>query len=391
MKVIHILYHSESPRYQNWEFDLFFDGFHVRTAQQIWKRVKKYQHECWRPERKLKKIITGEKDGIIYRAFPSIHINHTKEYSPLMLRELKKQCREEKILIHLASAFNDLTYLIGYSLPNVPIVSGHLGGVPYTFNLFTFVYQLPLSIIERSLLKRIDKILISSQKIYDAFSKFSPNVILCMPLGVDFNEFKPLEKQEARSKLGFPSNKKLLLHVGRFYQYKGLEIILNTYKELKNMYDVELIVIGGQKNDHLFGKLVESGAIVKERIPNLELIPYYSAADVYLLPKVVGLGPIEKVRQYSGIGIAPLESLACGTPVVGTTLRHFLGNDEELKKVGKIPKSTEDVVRCVSEIFDDPSLYKNCRDIARKYYDWEVIVKSIINIYDELFEKYYVT
>ena len=90
-----------------------------------------------------------------------------------------------------------------------------------------------------------------------------------------------------------------------------------------------------------------------------------------------------------GIGAAQIESLACGTPIVGTNLKHFLGDEGELRGVGKIPKSPSDVAQCVAEILEHPELYQNCRQIAQKYYSWDSIVVQTVGIYDELFEKYY--
>ena len=58
-------------------------------------------------------------------------------------------------------------------------------------------------------------------------------------------------------------------------------------------------------------------------------------------------------------------------------------------KLTGIPKGKEDAIRCISDIFDDPSPYADCRKVAKKVYDWKNVIKSSIKIYDKLFEKYY--
>ncbi len=412
MKVIHILPYSSLVTGRDFKVHLFADGYHVRTAQQIWKRSKKYQHECWRPERKLKQAITGEKDGITYRAFPSFRPTLGsldklvykgvmasfppagwglwREYSLSLLRHIKKQCQKEKVLIHLYQIPFDLSYLICLYLQNVPILGAHIGGAPYTYSLSGFIQHLPLSLVERKALRNVDMITTGSKRTRDILSKLNLHVILCAPTaGIDFNDFEPLTKEEARKVLGIPLEKRVLLHVGRFYQAKGLDIALKAYEELKSKYDLELIVIGGLKTDPLYDELVRSGAIVREWIPRHELIPYFSAADVYLFPKFYSKKDPASLGKFGGIGGAPIESLACGTPVVGTNLIHFPGNEDELNSVGKIPSSPSDVARCVAEILEHPELYRNCREIVRKYYNFDGIVNQLVDVYDELFDKYY--
>jgi glycosyltransferase involved in cell wall biosynthesis len=411
MKVIHILPYSSLVTSRDFKVDLFADGYHARAAQQIWKRTQKYQLECWRPERKLKAAITGEKGGIIYRAFPSFrptlggldqvvykNVMATfpsarwglwREYSIPMLKELKKQCQQEEVLVHFCHLC-DLSYLSCLYIPDVPIVAWRGGGAPYTYSVHSFVYHLPLSLIERKALGRIDKILLGSRWDYDVFyHRFRPDTIEYVPLGVDFELFRPLGKQEARETLDISMNKKVILHVGRFDLAKGFDLVLKVYRKLRGDYDVELIAIGGLRTDMLYEEAMKSGARVHEWMSQSELIPYYSAADVYLFPKFYSSKRDENLEEFMGIGTSPLESLACGTPVIGTCLRHFLGTEQELGELGKIPTDPENVAECVSEVFEHPELYQGCREIARKYYSWDAVVDQLVHIYDRLLYKYY--
>jgi glycosyltransferase involved in cell wall biosynthesis len=412
MKVIHILPYSSLVTGRDFKVDIFADGYHARVAQQIWKRTKKYPLECWRTERKLEKAITGNKDGITYKAFPSFrptlgfldkHVYKGvtalfsparwglwREYSLPLLRELKKQCQDEEVLLHLYQIPFDLSYLICLYLRNVPIVGWLTGGPPYTYSLSSFIYHLPLSFIERKALRRVDRILIGNKRDYNVFYyRFEPNVVTYVPIAVDFEEFKPLGKEKARRTLGIPLNKKVILHVGRFDRAKGFDLILKVYKELKSDYDMELIAIGGLKTDPLYDEAIRSGAIVREWVPQAELIPYYSAADVYLFPRFYSAREQEGLEEFMGTGVSPLESLACGTPIVGTNLKHFVCTEDELRQMGRIPTDPEDVVRCVSDVFEHPEVYKNCREVARKYYSWDPVVQRLVDVYDELFKKYY--
>lgn len=391
MKIIQILHHSLSPFNMGVDVRFYEEDWHVKVAKEIIKRTNKYELECWRPETTFKKIYTREKDGIIYKIFPSLYLDFPREYSLSMFRALKKQCKGEEVLIHIQGIHNDLAYLICLLFKDVPIVGSHLGGSPYTYSHRGFIYHLPMSIMERTALRSMDNIFVGSKYVAKVLYKLNSGVILYPAVGVDFEKCKPLKKEEARKMLNLPPHKKLMLHVGRFNSAKGLDIILDAYQKLKKKYDVELLVIGGQKTEPLYRKVVESGVFVIERVPHDELVAYYSAADVYLFPWFGKNRRAEKQSMFGGIGVATMESLACGTPVVGTTnLKSFLGDNGELEQVGKIPKDPSDVIQCISEILEDSTHYRTCREIAMKYYDWETIIKHHIDAYDELFKKYYI-
>jgi len=413
MKVILILPYSSLVTGRDFKVDLFGEGFHIKIAQQIWERTQKYQLECWRPERKLKEAITGERDGIIYRAFPSFrptlgfldrHVWRTslatfpparfalwREYSLSMLRQLKKVCQKEEVLIHFCGFFSEFTHLLALNCSNVPVVAAHGGGPPPSYSAWHFITHLPVSLLEQRAAASADVILASSRWIYERLSKLYPkaNIKLMFPYGINFEKFKPLAKETARQALGIPSDKKGLLYVGRYDSVKGVDLSLKIYQELKKRYDLSLLLVGGLKSDPLYDEAISSGAIVCEQVPQPELVTYYSAADIYLFPKFYSSEGIEDLEEWMGIGTAPLESLACGTPVVGTNLKHFLGTDDELKRVGKIPSTPDDVAKCIVDVLKHPELYQDCREIARKYYSWEGVAEQLVDIYDNLFERYY--
>jgi len=409
MKVISILPFSSVVTGGDFKVDVFADGLHTRIAQQIWKRSQKYKLECWRLERKLKESIMDEKDGIIYRAFPAFRPSLgaldmklwkaalatfpysrrivSATYSLSILKELRRRCQEEEVLIQINDGFSNMALLICLYCRNVPIVFAHVGGAPQTYSAFTTFWRLPFSLIERKAMSYTDKIFAQSPWIYDRLAKIFNNVTLLCPWGVDFDLFKPMDKQRARKILKIPLDANVLLYVGRYDSIKGVDTILDIYKRMGN--DTELVLVGGQKNDPLYQQAIESGAIVCEQVSQSELVPYYSAADAYLLPKFYSKGEMADVEEFMSIGITQIEAMACGTPSVGTNLYHLLGSKNEHKQIGLIPSSVEDTVRCIFEVLENPNQYKNCREIAEKYYSWDGIVNQMVGIYDELHEKYY--
>ena len=142
--------------------------------------------------------------------------------------------------------------------------------------------------------------------------------IAVIPGGVDLERFIPMPKSVARSALGLPQTKKILLFVGRIQRLKGLEILLRAFARLGEL-DAELLIVGGRPGtshesreisrlEHLAAKLGVSGRTrFVGAVPHEQLPIYYSAADVSVMPS-----------SYESFGLVAVESLACGTPAVAT-------------------------------------------------------------------------
>ena len=136
-----------------------------------------------------------------------------------------------------------------------------------------------------------------------------------IPCGVDLSLFRPLDQQEVREKLGL-NGEKVLLYVGRIEPLKGLELLLHTAAQLQTFEQIRVLVVGGgvgrdQEIDRL-RELAKSLNVDKVfdfigRVDQQDLPLYYNAADVCVVPSF-----------YESFGLAALESMACGTPVVAT-------------------------------------------------------------------------
>ncbi len=148
-------------------------------------------------------------------------------------------------------------------------------------------------------------------RLYDA----DVSRIELVPCGVDLSRFRPLGRAAARHQLGINGHK-VLLFVGRIEALKGVGLLLHTTAHLETDAEVQVIVVGSDgdgsgeldrlrrlADDLDVGKSVEFVG----RVPQEQLAWYYSAADVCVVPSF-----------YESFGLAALESMACGTPVVAS-------------------------------------------------------------------------
>ena len=150
-------------------------------------------------------------------------------------------------------------------------------------------------------------IVVVSKWMYEV-AKASPLInhfdIHLIPLGINKEHFYPINKAEAKKFFKIPANNKVLAFRATTDKLKGLQSI----KEALNGLDLENVSI--LTNDHV-GLLDE----YKNRFQIIdmgwihdfnEMRNFYSAADLFLMPSMA-----------ETFGLSAVESMACGTPVIG--------------------------------------------------------------------------
>ncbi len=144
----------------------------------------------------------------------------------------------------------------------------------------------------------------------------SPQRVSCVPCGVDTDRFRPLSRAGARRRLGLPPGEPLVLFVGRIEPLKGIDILLGAAAQLEGGF--RLLVVGGDARDAdrkaelaLLAQELGIGQRVtfQDAAPHSELPLYYNAADVCVVPS-----------YYESFGLVALEAMACGVPVVASSV-----------------------------------------------------------------------
>ena len=148
-----------------------------------------------------------------------------------------------------------------------------------------------------------------------------PEHVCVVPAGVDLATFQPLDRTDARRKIGYPRGR-LLLFVGRLERLKGVELAIRALALLRDRDhdDVRLIVLGedsreGDESEKERLKEIATQLAVRDRVDFVgsvahhELPYFYAAADACVMP------------SYSeSFGLVGLEAQACGCPVVASAV-----------------------------------------------------------------------
>jgi D-inositol-3-phosphate glycosyltransferase len=193
--------------------------------------------------------------------------------------------------------------------------------------------------IEEHVVREADRIIAECpQDVTDLLELYGadPTRISLVPAGFDPAEFGPVDRDAARRRLGLTSDGFVVLHVGRLVPRKGIAELIEGFARFRMHSPVgreaTLVIVGGHPSDPAsrdermrLASIVEhhgiTDAVRFEGLVGREgLRDYYGAADVFAT-----------TPWYEPFGITPLESMACGTPVLGS-------------RVGGIPYTVRDRV-----------------------------------------------
>lgn len=156
------------------------------------------------------------------------------------------------------------------------------------------------------------------------------NITLCNEVALDLLKFKSnasykvlphpiyshfgakLEREEAESRLGLKHGRKNLLFFGLIREYKGLDILLEAFKDLDDSYQ---LIIAGEAYGSFdrYQKLIDSCPdpsrvyVFPDYIRDSEVKNYFSVADICVLP----------YRSATQSGISSI-SLHFGVPMIVT-------------------------------------------------------------------------
>ncbi|MFC1814698.1 glycosyltransferase family 4 protein [Thermodesulfobacteriota bacterium] len=248
-------------------------------------------------------------------------------------------------------------------------------------------------LFERLCLKRAQKVMVLSrymkQKVID-YHNIPADRIIVNPGGVDLHRFKPPQSRyQLKEKLGFPADKIHLLSVRNLEPRMGLDNLIKCLYVLKKKQIGVHLTIGGEgvekkKLEDLILKYGLSDMVtMADFIPD-ELLPeYYGAADIFVLP----------TRRLEGFGLVTLESMACGTPVLGTPVggtKEILSNfDSQLIFNDSSPEAmAKGISEIIKKYFNGKINYDklriHCRRYAEKEYSWQRHTDLLRSILDEI-------
>ena len=207
-----------------------------------------------------------------------------------------------------------------------------------------------------------------------------------VPAGVDLQMFRPLGRAASRRRLGLGDERVILAVAQRIEPLKGLDVIVEALPLMDDGGETRFIIVGGDENsspeiERLRGvaarlgvedRLTFAGAVSQEELP-----AYYSAADVCVLPS-----------YYESFGLAALESLACGTPVVASRVGGPMSFIVDGVNGHLVPeRSPGAYARCLDVVMSQgPEMAEAARSTAAGL-GWDSVADGLLAHYSSLIEE----
>jgi D-inositol-3-phosphate glycosyltransferase len=225
------------------------------------------------------------------------------------------------------------------------------------------------------------------------FYSADPDRIAIIPPGVDILRFHPIQPEMAKEAVGVPSDRRMVLFVGRIEPLKGVDTLLRAIALCGAVCPewvrcLWVAIIGGNPDTNDNAEM-ERLKTLRQELGIGEVVTflgareqdtlqyYYSAADVVVVPS-----------HYESFGMVALEAMACGAPVVASDV----GGLSYLVKDGQTgfhvpngnPAALAEKMTCLVE--DDAlrtQLSRQAVAYARQY-AWENIAGQVLEVYEDV-------
>jgi len=140
---------------------------------------------------------------------------------------------------------------------------------------------------------------------------------LIVPVGPPMHFFDPPDRAEARARLAIGQDRFLVVGMGTLVEHRRFEDLIAAMSLLTEDPQIQMLIAGSDHEDPACGErlaaqirdsgLSERVALPRRSLSDGELKDIYAAADVFVI-----------LSQRYAWGLAPLEALASGTPVILT-------------------------------------------------------------------------
>lgn len=213
------------------------------------------------------------------------------------------------------------------------------------------------------------------------FEKRTGRPLVEIPGGVDLEAFHRVASG-VRGDLALRDGP-VILYVGRFAPLKNVALLIDAFHRIRHRIpEARLLLVGdGPLEPALRKQAVELGVadqvVFAGSVPNRELAPYYSAADVLALPS-----------RFDNSPNAVLEAMACEVPVVATNVGgvpRYVSDGETGLLVELDADALADALQRV--LADDTMrarLVAGGLEMVRARFSWRRSAEKLVELYERL-------
>lgn len=259
-----------------------------------------------------------------------------------------------------------------------------MDAIPYYTNLRLRSEMLRrlVALYLRGFLHRCGAVVTPTRAILRELQSIAPRMrrTAVVPNGVDVVRFKPdLDGRPIREKYGLEAAE-VLLHVGRVAPEKDIGFLLEAFSRLsRKRPELRLMIVGTGPHLPVYRRLVERSGMQDKVIfagfvPEEELPLCYAACDA-----------LATASKFETQGLAVLEAMACGKPVVAVNYRAFPeyisdGENGFLFSPGDLEGCCQAIERALEA---DEGLRRKARETAERF-SLERSTRRLLDLYEEM-------
>ena len=245
--------------------------------------------------------------------------------------------------------------------------------------------------LEKLVYRRSQKFIVLSQTFRDILHKeyqVPLEKIEIVPGGVDLERFNlDISQEDARQKLNWHASRPTIFCIRRLAKRMGLENLVAAMPQVQKQYPDIMLYIAGK------GALAET---LQQQINELELqnnvklLGYVSDEDLPLCYRAANFSVIPTLAL-EGFGLIAIESLAAGTPVLGTPvggipeiLRPF--SEDLVFEGSNSHQLSQGILEALNGTRQLPSR-EACLEYTQQNFAWEKISQQIKAVYQSSLKK----
>jgi glycosyltransferase involved in cell wall biosynthesis len=226
--------------------------------------------------------------------------------------------------------------------------------------------------------KNVDKIICVNEDYIPVFKKWGidSNKLVYIPNGVDTKKFSPgVSKIKAKYK-----GQKIVLYFGRLHYQKNVDLLIRSFKHVKEKIDnVKLVIIG---TGNQYEKLQKMSAndrdiIMTGFVSDEDLVDYMRASDIVVFPS-----------RGENASFTIMEAMACELPVVSSDV----GNAKKILGDGRgilLENYTENEIAdiCIDILSNEKKaekIGKKARKYVEEHHSWDKISKKTEELYQQI-------
>ncbi len=233
----------------------------------------------------------------------------------------------------------------------------------------------------------------------ELIARLGPNAnrISLVPPGIDLTLFQPGDSAAARRALDLPTGP-LVLFVGRIDPVKGIDTLFEGFHHLLHSHNwagqpPRLVFVGGliridgtgstmdadlQRLARRAEELGLADSVLFRGSQPRQLLPlYYNAVDVCAVPS-----------RYESFGLVAVEAMACGTPIVASSVGGLRFSIEDGVSGLLVPHSDPAALSdALHRVLADHGLRSRMQVGARQAavrYSWQTITSAMLRVYERV-------